>query len=64
MAVIGMGVADALQIMKIKVIDYTFRKVIEHFMCSQSAHGIPDVDTGRSYGDLSCEFSHLLKSKR
>jgi len=35
MAVIGMGVADALQIMKIKVIDYTFRKVIEHFMCSQ-----------------------------
>jgi len=34
-AVIGMDVADSLQIMRIEVTNYNSEKVIEHFMCPQ-----------------------------
>ena len=29
-------------------------KVIEHFMCPQNAHSMPDADAEGSYGDPSC----------
>jgi nitrogen fixation NifU-like protein len=29
-------------------------KVIEHFMCPQNAHSMPDADAEWSYGDPSC----------
>ena len=29
-------------------------KVIEHFMCPQNAHSMPDADAEGDYGDPSC----------
>ena len=29
-------------------------KVIEHFMCPQNAHSMPDANSEGSYGDPSC----------